>query len=250
MAGTLISSAPAICVFLKPRLSGTRYLKELPDRVVITWDLTEPFGGLLDFTWFRTINRFQVVLRSDGSIEMSYRELAAKDAIVGIYPMLAGKEKPLAVHLSSLTRQDGPFAAVYEAFHYLSPPKPQDLSCTIIKALGDKFDFLAYYSDFRIDTQEASSPGDGPVGGNVTGIGQTLHDQTRQVLRESLYPRQVPAWVPTAGVCGLQRDAGTTPRRSTRREQSRHNLLLPPARGGVIGRKAPSLQLRGRSLGA
>ncbi len=182
VAATLISSAPAICVFLKPRMSGTRYLKELPDRVVITWDLTEPFGGLLDFTWFRTVNRFQVVLRSDGSIEMSYRELAAKDAIVGIYPMLSGQDKPLAVHLSSLTRKDGPFAALYEAFHYRSRPKPQDLSCTIIKALGDKFDFLAYYSDFRIDTQEASSPGDGPVGGNVTGIGQTRHDQTNQAL--------------------------------------------------------------------
>jgi hypothetical protein len=58
----------------------------------------------------------------------------------------------------------------------------KDLSCTIIKALGDKFDFLAYYSDFRVDNQEASSPSDGPVGGNVTGIGQTQHDQSRQVL--------------------------------------------------------------------
>jgi hypothetical protein len=182
VAGTLNANAPAICVFLKPRLSGAHYLKELPDRVVITWDLTEPFGGLLDFTWFGTRNQFQVVLRGDGSIEMSYKELAAKDGIVGIYPVLSGAEKPVAVHLSSLTRKDGPFAAVYEAFHYLAPPKPQDLSCTIIKALGDKFDFLAYYSDFRIDSQEASSPSDGPVGGNVTGIGDTRHDQSKQVL--------------------------------------------------------------------
>jgi hypothetical protein len=30
-------------------------------------------------------------------------------------------------------------------------PKPQDLSCTVIEALGDRFDFLAYYSDFRIE---------------------------------------------------------------------------------------------------
>src|SRR5262249_17824425 len=46
-ASKLIDKAPAICVFLKPRMSGPRYLKELSDRVVITWDLTEPFGGLL-----------------------------------------------------------------------------------------------------------------------------------------------------------------------------------------------------------
>ena len=331
-ASSLIESAPAICVFLKPRMSGPHYVKELPGRVVITWDLTEPYGSLLDFTWFKTINRFQAALYRDGSIEMSYKELAAKDAIVGIYPVLLGEEKPLAtitaevhplltphldvqrvklsildatllrvtfetrgqvpsegdramegigyrvdfdaseprpggsgptaawiiegmadpynpsggppeyfvsgsgvfpkarisgnsitiegvlpaalraakqmavsaevvtggdhaqvverlpphavrlsgirspeVHLSSMTRKDGPFAVVYESFHYLALPRRQDLSCTVIKALGDKFDFLAYYSDFRIDNQEASSPSFGPAAGNVTGIGQTQH---------------------------------------------------------------------------
>lgn len=179
-AGKVTDSAPAICVFLKPRMSGPHYVKELPDRVVITWDLTEPFGSLLDFTWSKTVNRFQAVLHRDGSIEMSYKEMTAKDAIVGIYTALSGKEKSPAsgseVHFSSLTRKDGPFAVVYESFHYLALPRPQDLSCTVIKALGDKFDFLAYYSDFRVDNQEASSPSDGPVGGNVKGIGQTQHD--------------------------------------------------------------------------
>jgi hypothetical protein len=330
-ASILIDSAPAICVFFKPRTSGPHYVKELPDRVVVTWDLTEPFGNIQDFTWFKTINRFQAVLHRDGSIEMSYKELAAKDAIVGLYPVLSGAEKPLAtlsaephptvaanldvrnlklsvddgiflkvtfetrgpvllegdpavegityrvlfdahepfsssadsarptlvwtvrgfvphhrparyvafgpgisrkvkatgntitlqgvlppvlrgvgqiavyaevaargnpepverlspqvvrlsgilnpeVHFSSLTRQDGPFAVVYESFHYLALPKPQDLSCTVVKGLGDKFDFLAYYSDFRIDNQEAGTPSDGPVGGNVTGIAAPQHD--------------------------------------------------------------------------
>jgi len=330
-ATRLIDSAPAICVFFKPRMSGHHYVKELPDRVVITWDTTEPFGNIQDFTWFKTVNRFQAVLHRDGSIEMSYKELAAKDAIVGVYPATTGAEKPLArltaephptvaahldvrnlkfavedstrlkitletrgpvlsegdaaiegityrvlfdahqplptsadaahptfawtvrglahyvpspryvafgsgashkvkvagntitfegilppalrgvdqvavyaevvapgnpepvermspyvvrlaairnpeVHFSSLTRKDGPFAVAYEAFHYLSLPRPQDLSCTVIKGLGDKFDFLAYYSDFRIDNQEAGTPSDGPVGGNVTGIAAPQHD--------------------------------------------------------------------------
>jgi hypothetical protein len=330
-ASTLIDSAPAVCVFLKPRMSGPHYVKELPDRAVVTWDLTEPFGNLLDFTWFKTINRFQAVLHRDGSIEMSYQELAAKDAIVAVYPAPSGQETTLAtitaevhpplpphldvqrvklsildgtllrvtfetrgpvpsegdrtmegfgyrvdfdatdsrhgrssrtvtwfiegmknsynpnggpgkyfvsgagvspqvkingnsisvqgvvpaalggaeqvkvssevtagdhakvverlfprtvqfsairspeVHFSSLTRKDGPFAAVYESFHYLALPRPQDLSCTIIQGLGDKFDFLAYYSDFRFDNQEASTPSDGPLQDNVTGIGQTQH---------------------------------------------------------------------------
>ncbi len=329
-APRIIDSAPAICVFLKPRMSGPRYVKELPDRVVITWDLTEPFGNIQDFTWFKTINRFQAVLHRNGMIEMSYKELAARDAIVGVYPVPAGNEKSLVtlnasphpeiathldvqnlklsvtdgvllkatletrgpviaegnhaiggisyrlvfhahqestatddaysklvwtvrglaryvrppryvafgpgvsrrvkaagntitlqgilpsefrtakqvsisaevlapgspvpaeqippqavrlagvrnpeVHFSTLTRKDGPFAVAYESFHYAALPRPQDLSCTVIKSLGDKFDFLAYYSDFRIDNQEAGTPSDGPLGGNVTGIGQRQHD--------------------------------------------------------------------------
>jgi hypothetical protein len=319
--GHLFDSAPAICAFFKPRMSGTRYAKELSDRVVITWDITEPYGNLQDFTWFKTTNRFQAVLKRDGEIDLSYKQLAAKDAIVGVYPILAGAEKLLTtiqaephpelaphldvrklklslvddavvqvaletrgpvlqpgdpalehfaygvsltptsagsgetvdwvivgakrpgqtstyfvfgpgvskkveangntivirgvlpaslreskrvsvsaqvitgrnpqktveelpkqavdlsqlknpeVHFSSLKPSDRPFSLVYESFHYLNLPNPQDLSCTVIKALGDHFDFLAYYSDFRIDNQEAGTPSDGPRGGNVTGIG-------------------------------------------------------------------------------
>ena len=182
VVGKLVENAPAICVFLKPRLSGHRYVKELSDRVVITWDLTEPFGGLLDFSWFRTTDLFQAVIHRDGTIEMSYKEMSAKDAIVGIFPILPTSSKPVAVHLSSLSPNVGPFASVYESFHYLAVPRPQDLSCTVITPLGDRFDFLAYYSDFRIDSQEASPPSDGPVGGKVSGIGQTLHDQSPAVL--------------------------------------------------------------------
>lgn len=182
VGGKLGARAPAISVFLKPRMAGPHYVRELADRVVITWQLTEPFGSLLDFSWFPTTNLFQAVLHRDGSIEMSYKTMAAKDGIVGIYPSLSARESAQSVHLSGLTPNSGPFAAVYESFHYLEPPRPQDLSCTVIRALGDKFDFLAYYSDFRIDSQEASSPSDGPIGGNVTGIGDTKHAQTKPIL--------------------------------------------------------------------
>jgi hypothetical protein len=338
-ARTLINTVPAISVFFKPRMSGTRYLKELDDRAVLTWSLTEPVGGIQDMSWSPTVSRFQAVLRKDGTIEMSYDEVAAKDAIVGIYPMVTeGAEKEIAtiasegnsavaphldiksvklaavdglflkatietrgpvlpesdpgsagviyrvclsaketaesctqdahadaiwtiqagaggrggrgggggprynasgtgvssgvkidgntismegtlpegtktgeqmylsaaaqtrgtppvtvaqvpphavklaglgspsVDLSAVKTEDGPFAVVYEAFHYMKPPRAVDLTCTVIKALGDKFDMLAYYSDFRIDNPEAgtssSGPlGGGPAGGSVAGIG-------------------------------------------------------------------------------
>ena len=336
---TLINTVPAISVFFKPRLSGKRYLKELADRAVITWSLTEPVGGIQDMTWVPTVNRFQAVLHEDGMIEMSYDEVAAQDAIVGVYPMVTGgaetalgsiggkEDTATAAHLnfkglklsavdglflkatfetrgpllaendpalqgvayrvclsakkpegdcspashadaiwtvqaggpgrggrgggggaryfasgpgvqpgakidgasltvtgvlpagykagdsifvsaavqtpgtppvivdrvaphavklagiasptldlSAVKKEDGPFPVAYEAFHYLKPPRAVDLTCTVIKALGDKFDMLAYYSDFRIDNPEAgtssSGPlGGGPNGGEVTGIG-------------------------------------------------------------------------------
>ena len=332
-ASALVDTVPALCVFFKPRTSGPHYVKELADRVVVTWNLTEPFGNIQDFTWYKTVNQFQAVLHRDGVIEFSYKQLAAKDAIVGVYPKFPENEKPLAtiagedhpsapanldirnlklsvinglllkvtfetrgpvlpegdpgvggvgyrisfdassssatgtkqlpvvwtirgfgrrgrrtryvafgpgvsrevkieantismqgmlpeelrnagqltvsaetsaggdseqvaaklvpypvrlsgmrnpeVDLSSLTSKDGPFPVAYESFHYLKLPRPEDLSCTVIKVLGDKFDLLAYYSDFRIDNQEAGTPSDGPVGGHVTGIGQEQHDLAR-----------------------------------------------------------------------
>ncbi|HEY4380617.1 MAG TPA: hypothetical protein VGN01_09755 [Acidobacteriaceae bacterium] len=333
----LVNGGAAISVFFKPRLTGSRYLKELADRTVITWSLTEPVGGIQDMTWTPTTNRFQAVLHKDGAIELNYDKIHAEDAIVGIYPMVAqGSEKEIgaidavpnaaeeklaahldiksvkltavdglflkvtletrgpipaesdpammgvayrvcldhakpagdctsssgavwtvqagggrgrfgaaprytafgagaqsavtvsgntislrgtlpegykagdqvfvsaavqaagtppaivdriaphaiklagvgspAVHFSSLTKNDGPFAAAYETFHYLTPPRAMDLTCSVIKALGDKFDMLAYYSDFRIDNPEAGTSstgplGGGPAGGAVTGIG-------------------------------------------------------------------------------
>jgi hypothetical protein len=73
------------------------------------------------------------------------------------------------VHLSDLKKSDGPYATVFESFHYLKPPRAADLTCTILRALGDKFDMLAYYSDFRIDNPEAGTSSTGPLGGGPTG---------------------------------------------------------------------------------
>jgi hypothetical protein len=324
---TFINTVPAISVFFKPRLIGTRYLKESSDQALITWSLTEPFGGIQDMSWTSTVNRFQAVLHKDGTIEFSYDEVQAEDAVVGLYPMVtAGSEKEIAavdagtnaavaphldiarirlaavdglflkatiemrgpalqendpalagiiyricldrekptgctqdnstvwtilgggghrrngpgtphyvafgpgmlsavkisantisvegtlpadygpgdsvflsaatqtpgtplttvdqvlphaiklaglaspsVHLSSLKKSDGPFPVVYEVFHYMKPPGANDLTCSIIRALGDRFDMLAYYSDFRIDNPEAGTSSTGPLGGGPSG---------------------------------------------------------------------------------
>jgi len=330
---SFVNTIPAISVFFKPRLNGTRYRKESSDRALVTWSVTEPYAGIQDMSWTPTVNRFQVVLHKDGSIEFSYDEVHAEDAVVGLYPMVTAgteriiatvdagantsaaphldvtkvsvaavdglflkvtletrgpvlqegdaaltgvtyricldREKPAActsdnstvwtilgssgrrrssagtphylafgpgiqpevkisgntisvkgilpdgygpgdsifltaavqtpgsppttvdqvaphsiklaaltspsVHLSSIKKADGPFPVVYEVFHYMKPPRANDLACSVIRALGDKFDMLAYYSDFRIDNPEAGTSstgplGGGPAGGAVTGI--------------------------------------------------------------------------------
>lgn len=331
-ARTIVNTVPSISVFLKPRMSGPRYAKELSDRVVVTWDLTEPAAGIFDFTWVPTVNRFQAVLYRNGRIELSYSEVAARDAIVGVYPMVAaGRERMLAqyvaeadtllpghldlrgvrataidgvffrvtfatrgpvpqpgdptlsgseyraifnadpsqpadaigngvawtirgigggpggggrggapryvstgegvigdvivdgntialegilpaslmttdeltitgetrsgtpastidrfaarkvdlsdmvspeVDLSTVTQRAGSYPVVFESFHHAGLPRSTDMACTVIEALGDRFDFFVWYSDFRVDNQEAGTPSTGPRGGNVTGTGQ------------------------------------------------------------------------------
>jgi len=334
----IVNTVPAIAVFFKPRMSGTRYLKELTDRAVITWTLTEPYAGIQDWTWKPTVNRFQVVLHKDGGIDLTWDDVSARDAVVGVFPLVQqGVEKPLLtlsstapaaegfgiksvklsavdglflkavletaspvppegdakavgltyrlclsatkpdgpctnevadstvwivrgappfrrdaksgtryfasgpgmlsevsvegghvtvkgvlpggihagqpiyvsassegpegappvqiaaqqvrlagidnpeMNLATVKRADGAFPAIYESFYYPESPRPNDLTCSVIKALGDKFDLLAYYSDFRIDNPEAGTPstgplGGGPNGGEVTGIAATQRD--------------------------------------------------------------------------
>lgn len=335
VGSTFINSTPAISAFFKPRMNGTRYVKELEDRAVITWTLSEPYAGIQDWTWKPTVNRFQAVLYKDGRIDLNYDEVHARDGIVGVFPAVqSGEEKTLGsltagassaataiksvqlssvdglylkaqlkvngavpapndpgvaglvyrvclsatkpsgpcaantsgatvwnvqgmrmfrgggpagtgraprymgfgnglspevvvegdtitlkgtlpvgmregaslfvsasvestggqpqqlaaqavklaglsspeMHLASLKRQDGAFPTVYESFYYPEAPRANDLTCSVIKALGDRFDLLAYYSDFRIDNPEAGTPSTGPLGGGpdggaVTGIG-------------------------------------------------------------------------------
>ncbi len=340
VGSTLINKVPAIAVFFKPRMTGTRYLKELDDRAVITWILSEPYGGIQDWTWKPTVNRFQLVLHKDGVIDLTWDEVTARDAIVGIFPTVQqGIEKAIAtlsfpakppaaspldvkslrlstvddvhlkavlvaatpiptsddakaaglvyriclsavkpsgpctndmadatvwtvrrtrpfhdddddetresrymamgrgvsrdvsvqgssitlsgilpvaihagqqlyvsaslgapgaaspevmsaqpvrltgigspeMHLATITKRDGSFPVIYESFYYPESPRPNDLTCSVIKTLGDRFDLLAYYSDFRIDNPEAGTPSTGPLGGGpdggaVTGIAAT-----------------------------------------------------------------------------
>lgn len=320
---SVVNTVPVVSAFLKPRMTGQRFLRQYPDRVVVTWDLSEPVGGIFDFTFEPTVNRFQAVLHRDGTIDLSYQDVSAEDALVGVFtPSTGAPVTPIArvsdpknpelpgyldvVHLGVFER-DGllgvsidtrealppaadpaangldyrvyfehgeprsreeiggsaevvwsvrgragrgysasgpgivgrvqildnsitlvglpgvppgtergavrlevrdpedrnvivegtapthvtlsglrnpevdlsavkagmdPVPTLFEAFHYAGLPHTQSMACTVIEALGDQFDFLVYYSDFRVDNQEAGTPSTGAIGDRATGFGQ------------------------------------------------------------------------------
>jgi hypothetical protein len=336
VGSTFINTLPCIAAFVKPSLNGQRFLKELSDRVVVTRNLSEPAGGIQAFTWVPTVNRIQAALHSSGMIELSYNDVSARDAVVGVFPMVTGavqttlatvpdaEEAEVAGHLdvksvtlpaidgvflqatletreppppagdpraagvtwrialsrdalpddfsraavlwtlraapggggraggpgavtpwtaagpgvqpqvavsgntisvrgplplalagvtqvnvaadagagtpfavadqvpaarvslaglqspeldlSAARRSGGPFPVAWEGFHWSESPRAQDVACSVITALGDRFDFLASYSDFRVDDAEGGTPSTGPRGGNVTGIGSNTGD--------------------------------------------------------------------------
>ncbi|MEP6833197.1 MAG: hypothetical protein ABJB74_07365, partial [Gemmatimonas sp.] len=100
--------------------------------------------------------------------------VAVADVAMSTNVALSGIE-PAEIDLSS-TKNSGPYTVAYEGFHWPAIPRSNDVTCSIIQALGDKFDFFAMYSDFRVDNPEGGTPSTGPRGGNVTGIGNTQRD--------------------------------------------------------------------------
>ena len=171
----IVNTIPLIAPFLKQRMTGTRYASELEDRLVITWDTSEPVGGQQDVTFERTPHRFQAVLHRDGRIDLSYREMTARDAVVGVYTVPAGgAPQTNATDLSSLKPTDAPRPVIFEAFHHYGLPGASNMACTVIQALGDRFDFMVWYSDFRVDDQEAGTRSVGEINQNVSGIGARM----------------------------------------------------------------------------
>jgi hypothetical protein len=63
---------------------------------------------------------------------------------------------------------------IFEAFHHYGLPGAENLACTVIQALGDRFDFMIWYSDFRVDDQEAGTRSVGDIAQNVSGIGPRM----------------------------------------------------------------------------
>jgi len=171
----IVNKIPLIAAFLKQRMTGTRYVNELDDRVVITWDTSEPTSGQQDVTFTRTPHNYQAVLYKDGRVDLSYREMTARDAVVGVYTVAAGGvPATTSIDLSNAKPTDAVRPVIFEAFHHYSLPGSSNLACTVIQALGDRFDFMVWYSDFRVDDQEAGTRSVGDIGQKVSGLGPRM----------------------------------------------------------------------------
>ena len=99
--------------------------------------------------------------------------------------------------LSSALLSDPPSTSVYEPFHYAEIPSVAELACTVIGDLGDRFDMLAIYTDFRIDRQESGAVSTGPIGTDVTGIIAGSRDPDAYCTRR-LQVMQYPSFVSSA----------------------------------------------------
>jgi hypothetical protein len=171
----IANKIPLIAAFLKQRMNGQRFVNELDDRVVITWDTSEPMTGQQDVTFTRTPHRYQAVLHQDGRIDLSYQEITARDAVVGVYTVPAGGAPPTkSIDLSQVKPTDAARPVIFEAFHHYSLPGASNMACTVIQALGDRFDFMVWYSDFRVDDQEAGTRSVGDIGQKVSGLGPRM----------------------------------------------------------------------------
>ena len=147
--------------------------------------------------------------------------------------------------LSALRRRRGPFAIVFESFHYLALPGARDLTCTVIRTLGDKFDLLAYYSDFRVDNQEAGTPSTGPLGGGPDGGAVTGIGATQRSLDGYCTDRPVPVAVRAAGVRQRRtRCRSSRPRTSPTRIHATCWVTASRRRDARRTRPHPGVQLR------
>jgi hypothetical protein len=196
----IVNKIPLIAAFLKQRMNGQRFVNELDDRVVITWDTSEPASGQQDVTFTRTPHRYQAVLHKDGRVDLSYQEITARDAVVGVYTVPAGGAPAAkSVDLSNVKPTDPPRPVIFEAFHHYSMLGASNMACTVIQALGDRFDFMVWYSDFRVDDQEAGTRSVGDIGQKVSGlvprmdIGLRLQDYcSKERLQVTWYQ---PVWI-------------------------------------------------------
>ena len=101
---------------------------------------------------------------------------------------------PPAVDLS---RPDGRFSSRQsEVFHYRSLRDLDSIVCRVVGILGDEFDLFVFHSEFRVDSQESSTPWH-PYGGttNIRGAGDIFRRHAPCGEGRLLGRWELPVWI-------------------------------------------------------
>lgn len=149
---TLMDGPPRIAPFfadLDPEASGTVFVQQTPDVVVVSWLKVPEFYNQNQFDYGQ--NTFQVVLYKDGRIDLIYAsEISATEALIGILPGY-GKAQMRLVDFTRGTLKGRPAGALLENFHsYESIDFPSTMKA-LYRNYGDKYDFVTLLSNFDLN---------------------------------------------------------------------------------------------------
>ena len=169
---TLLDGPPRIAPFfadLDPETSGTVYVKQNPDTVIITWLKVPEFFSQDQFAYGQ--NTFQVVLYKDGRIDLIYsNEMTATQALIGVVPGY-GKAQLRFADFSRGTLKGRPSGALIENFHdYESVDIPGVMNAFYAK-YGDSYDFVTLASNFDLTPVPGAQAFAINVQNDVKGIG-------------------------------------------------------------------------------
>lgn len=139
-----------LLVDLDPTAGGSVHADVRADRVVVTWNGVPEFG-------IPNSNTFQLVLHSNGDIDLVYDNVDASFAVVGVAE--GNGEGPIN-EIDLTADLPGTFGAgaIFEEFNPAIPAPQIDivaLANKFYETHEDNFDFLVVFTDFVVDLQGA-----------------------------------------------------------------------------------------------
>ncbi len=170
-AETFLSGPPRIAAFftdLDPETTGTIFVNQTPDRVVISWLKVPEFFNQNIFDFGQ--NTFQIVLYRDGGITLVFSaDMTATQAFTGV--LSGNKDSIRIVDFSTSVFGNRPRRSFLENFHdYESVDIPR-LMKSVYQSQKDNYDFVTLLSNFDLTPIPGVQAFALNVGNTTDGIG-------------------------------------------------------------------------------
>ena len=171
-ADGLTPNIPRIAGFfadLNPETSGTIFLHETSERVIVSWLKVPEFFNQNQFDFGQ--NTFQIVLYKTGVIDLVYTdEFTATQGFVGLIP--GTDSVPLRfVDFSSRKSSHRQLHSFVENFHDYVSADIRNLMKSLYAGIPDDFDFISLFSNFDLTPVPGAQAFAINVQNNVRGIG-------------------------------------------------------------------------------